>query len=71
MSLLRKFLVQVAKRNEKNVLSRNPKAIKNYSKIIQWIKSRNCDVIGDFTKITLSTFKSVGFSKPEIFLELF
>ena len=38
----------------KIVLSRNPaKAIKNYSKIIQWIKSRNCDVIGDFIKITL------------------
>ena len=34
-------------------LSRNPKAIKNYSKIIQWIKSRNCDIIGDFIKITL------------------
>ena len=33
------------------VLSRNPKAITNYSKIIQWIKSRNCDVIGDFIKI--------------------
>ena len=29
------------------------KAIKNYSKIIHWIKSRNCDVIGDFVKITL------------------
>ena len=29
------------------VLARNPKAIKNYSKIIQWIKSRNCDVTGD------------------------
>ena len=29
------------------------KQLKNYSKIIQWIKSRNCDVIGDFIKITL------------------
>ena len=29
------------------VLSRNPEAKKNYSKTIQWIKSRNCDVIGD------------------------
>ena len=27
--------------------------MKNYSKIIQWIMSRNCDVIGDFIKITL------------------
>ena len=35
------------------VLSRNPKAIKNNSKIILWTKSRNCDVIGDFIKITL------------------
>ena len=35
------------------VLSHNPKAMKNYSKIIQWIMSRNCDVIGDFIKITL------------------
>ena len=34
--------------NSSIVLSRNPRAIKNYSKIIQWIKSRNCDVIGDF-----------------------
>ena len=51
------------------VLSRNPKAIKNYSKIIQWIKSRNCDVIGDFIKIRF--IKSVRFPKPEIFIELF
>ena len=36
------------------------------------VKSRNCDVLGDFYKdYTSLIFKSVSFPKPEIFLELF
>ena len=35
--------------NSSIVLSRNPDVIENYSKTIQLIKSRNCDVIGAYS----------------------
>ena len=45
------------------------RAIKNISKTVQWIKSRNCVLIG--SKYTSLSFRSVPFPKPQIFVEMF